>query len=285
MLAKPFNANVVLNRWHPPYIIQPKLNGLRGRAKRQPDGTYLLFSSEGNIIISLPHINRDLQKYMTLDHIDGEFYSHELSMTGASGILSIVKRSNSLHTLSQEIQFHVFDIIDKNIQSKRLRQLDEIFKAIPQTSSLVRVPYSTKNDLEGILESLDAHYSLGFEGIIIRNSNAFYETKRTSSMFKIKPTQKDYYEIIGYEEEISIHGEPKNCLGSLRCQTNNEEPFWVGSGFTRDQRYDLWINPDALIGKYCYVKYQELTTRGVPWAPVVLEITDTNPEVEGDFII
>lgn len=95
---------------------------------------------------------------------------------------------------------------------------------------------------------------------------------------KLKPREEDYYEIIGYREEMSIHDEPKNRLGSLECQTGDEKPFYVGSGFTDEQRETLWYDPDDLIGKYARVKYPEITYRGVPWQPIIIDIVDVNPE-------
>ena len=50
-----------LAKWKPPYIVQPKFDGVRCRAIPTDTG-YLLVSSEENVIFSVPHINEELNK-------------------------------------------------------------------------------------------------------------------------------------------------------------------------------------------------------------------------------
>ena len=54
MKAVPFEQKR-LNKWEPPYILQPKYDGVRCRAVPVENG-YLLLSSEENVVFSVPHI-------------------------------------------------------------------------------------------------------------------------------------------------------------------------------------------------------------------------------------
>ncbi|CAK0758957.1 hypothetical protein CCP1ISM_8890001 [Azospirillaceae bacterium] len=113
---------------------------------------------------------------------------------------------------------------------------------------------------------------MGYEGIIIRDMDAPYVRRRSTQMMKIKPMSEDIYMIIGTEEEISIHGYPKDALGAFVCVSDGE-PFKVGTGLTRNDRQILWKGREKLIGKWLRVKYQNLSDkRGVPIIPVALEV-------------
>ena len=95
-------------------------------------------------------------------------------------------------------------------------------------------------------------------------------------MMKWKPRKSDSYPIVGYVEEVSIDGIPKDALGALICKCEKSlETFNVGSGsfLTREGRIELWNKRDDLIGKRAVIKYQELTdTKKIPRFPVLINI-------------
>lgn len=113
----------------------------------------------------------------------------------------------------------------------------------------------------------------GYEGIIVRHHLAPYERKRSTLVMKFKPKKEDTYEIIGFVEEVSKDGVPKNSLGALICRGSEGSEFSVGTGFTKDTRASLWQRVETLKGQYARVQYQHLTSKqGVPRFPVFVEI-------------
>jgi DNA ligase-1 len=124
-------------------------------------------------------------------------------------------------------------------------------------------------EVEGILSSA---MERGYEGLILREPSALYVEKSATTMMKLKPRSSDTYRVVGFNEEISIHGEPKGRLGALLVQDADGRAFKVGSGFTHAQREVYWQDRDKLIGAIVHVKYQALTDRGVPWFPVFMEV-------------
>lgn len=121
----------------------------------------------------------------------------------------------------------------------------------------------------------DRVIELGYEGIIVRHNMAPYQRKRSTLVMKFKPKKSDGYKIIGYEEEISIEGVPKGSLGSLQCKSGDGNVFSVGTGFSRDQRDQLWQVREGLNGKVAKVKYQHITSgRKVPRFPVFVEVIE-----------
>jgi DNA ligase-1 len=89
----------------------------------------------------------------------------------------------------------------------------------------------------------------GFEGILIKDVDAPYQCKRTSSWLKFKPVVSVDLTIVGVEE-----GTGKNVgrMGALVCEgTDAGRPIRVnvGSGFSDEQRVDYWTNQGVLLGQ------------------------------------
>ena len=121
MLAKPLEARI-LERWNTDYyIIQPKLNGLRCRVAFSSNGDAVtLYSSQGNIQSSVPHINAMLATRADVlngQMLDGELYCHEMPLQDIS---SIVRRTRNLHPDFPRIEYHIFDVINSDPQYKRI---------------------------------------------------------------------------------------------------------------------------------------------------------------------
>lgn len=260
-----------LAKWTPPYFVQPKLDGDRARAIIGHQGEVVLLSSEQNVITSVPHINQAIEALnLTNVELDGELYTHGMNHELVHGIAS---RTVNLHSQMEELEYHIFDMVANLPQYERTRLL---FEAIyPKLKSpLVMVPVQFCNTLEDVLFAYDRFVEKGYEGIIIRDHLAPYVRKRSTQVMKFKPKKSDYYVVVGYEEEISISGQPKNSLGALVCRANEgENTFNVGTGFSAEQRRDLWKQRQDLPGKIVEVLYQHITSgRGVPRFPVFSKV-------------
>ena len=268
MKAYPFEEKR-LQKWSPPYIIQPKYDGIRCRAVRTKNG-FLLLSSEENIVFSVPHINNALkiQVPQNIEESDGELYCHGMTF---DEIISITSRTVNLHPDYKKMQYHIFDIVNEENQSKRLITLAKLDLKNP----LIISPYWLANSLEEIMQIYNELISMGYEGIIVRHFLNIYERKRSTFMMKFKPKKSDTYKIVGFKEEYSISGEPKNSLGSLICLSGDGNIFHVGSGFTQEERKNLWKSRDKLIGKKCKVEYQHITSgKQVPRFPIFSKIVN-----------
>ena len=279
MLAYPFEEKRLL-RWTPPYLLQPKLDGERCRVQIDSDGVVRMFSSEANLIESVPHIQgafEVLSERLNLRSVelDGELYCHGLPL---ETIHSIVSRKVDLHPEFESIQFHCFDLVDEDrpqIQ-RHIRLLDFFSNVSDATYELSLVPFQLVYARDSILSQLEWALEEGYEGIIVRHLDAPYVRRRSTFMMKFKPKKEDIYEIIAVTEELSQHGEPKARLGALICRAQEgEETFHVGTGYSADKRAELWTKRALLPGKRVQVKYQHLTSaRGVPRSAVFVEILE-----------
>ena len=272
MLAKPFEERY-LEKWPKRFLVQPKIDGLRCRAKIER-GKVELFSSTSLPINSVPHIVSELAALSECLHnpweLDGELSTPDFDFQRTC---SIVKR-NDVHPEHKDINFHIFDIVSKNTQLQRMKWLDSIIPI--DNPDLIRVDTFLSDSFQDAMEFLSTFMVFGYEGIIFRHPNGSYEAKRSSYLLKLKPQKSDEYRIIGYQEEIDKYGIPKDSLGAFICTKDSLE-FSVGTGpaLTKAGREKLWVNRKDLPGKILVVKYQNLTRdRQVPRCPVALEVKD-----------
>lgn len=264
-----------LARWQPPYIIQPKYDGVRCRSIHVETGLkmdeILLLSSEENIIHSVPHINSELDRLLIDAELDGELYCHGKSF---DDIYSITSRTVNIRPDYEQIKFHVFDIVNNLSQMKRTLLIDSLRGLSPY---LEIAPFWLCENLDDVMRAYDIIVGMGYEGIIVRHFMAPYERKRSTMVMKFKPKQQDKYEIVGVTEMIDKDGNPKNTLGALICKSGDGNLFNIGTGFTNERRAELWSIRAALPGQVAIVKYQHLTTgRNVPRFPVFVEVANEN---------
>jgi len=262
-----------LAKWEPPYIIQPKYDGVRCRAIPLESGDYILLSSEENVIYSVPHINEEL-KSLSVTHweYDGELYTHGMSF---EQITSITSRTVNIHSDYKEMNFHIFDIVTDKPQHTRLSLLIGMKNEFKKYLHLQLSKYWICDNLEEIMRVYDKLISMDYEGIIVRHCQAPYERKRSLWVMKFKPKKEDNYIIKGYKEEMSISGSPKGCLGTLICESGDGNEFSIGTGFTDEVRYALWMQKESLLGSTARIQYQHLTSgKKVPRFPVFMEVID-----------
>lgn len=260
MLCYPFEEKR-LTKWTPPYIVQPKINGIRavwnGITKE-------LVSSQTNVFKQLPTITKALQDYKIM--LDGELYCHGMPL---ENIQSITSQQFTVHPNEHQLRYYIFDIIHPT--KTMYERFQYLYTALWNVSlPLYIVPTFSCGSLMEIEAFFDSFIADGYEGIIIRNKDALYEMKKSTNIMKWKLRLTDGFKIISYIEEVSIHGERKDALGALVCiTTQGGDIFNVGTGFTREERIDLWKRKNSLTGRKCLIAYPELTSdRNVPRHPV-----------------
>jgi DNA ligase-1 len=205
--------------------------------------------------------------------LDGELYCHGMSF---EEIVSITSRTVNIHEDHKKIQFHLFDIVNNEPQMKRTLIIENL-RGISQWIKVA--PFYLCSNLDEVMKAYDKIIEMNYEGIIVRNLNAPYERKRSTWVMKFKPKKEDEYEIVGTVEEYDKDGEPKDRLGALICKSGDGNLFNVGTGFTEDERTQLWDIKGLLPGMSVKVQYQHITTgKQVPRFPVFVEIITNEKE-------
>lgn len=121
------------------------------------------------------------------------------------------------------------------------------------------VDLDTTAGYQRFLEINRAALAAKFEGVMIKDVDAPYESKRTASWLKAKPFIEVTLEIVGYEE-----GTGKNAgrLGALVCAGEDDGKAIgvnVGSGFTDDERDSFWRDRNRLTGSLVEVRADAVT--------------------------
>jgi len=101
----------------------------------------------------------------------------------------------------------------------------------------------------------------GFEGIMVKDPDATYKTKRTDAWLKIKPFITVDLEVVGFEP-----GKPdskfRDTLGGLICRGEDQGKLievTVGGGYSEELRDEIWRDREKVIGRIVEVKGDALT--------------------------
>lgn len=273
MLGTPLDKiPVTRQRW--PYVVTEKLDGVR-RIMIKQGGTVRFYSRSGHEDAGLVDIVAEA-KYLP----DNYAYDGELLAKGTFKD-SIAQRqaTNSLANKKGEkhgLTFNIFDMVPVNeflsgrctentiIRKSRLAATlgdstgvlvypdpDYYAQYVAAMEDgfnhdLIRsVPILTvAHCMEDIEPVVNALWAQGKEGVMLNDSRAFYESKRTKTLVKMKKTETYVLRVEGFAEGINKY---ENMLGALI--TRYKDCFLqVGSGFTDYERYDIWHNQDKFMG-------------------------------------
>ena len=226
-----------------PFYVQPKLDGVR-----------LIVSNKGGISRTgktIPGTEKWGKHLKDGEYLDGECYVHGMKF---EDITSIFK------TEPYKLEYHIFDKFDVNNLN------------IPFSERVKNVNVESRyvEDYKQIYKIHEEFISKGYEGIMIRTSNGPYEMCRSNNLLKYKTFQTDEYKVIG------VHEGKGRDIGTpiWECETSAGEIFSVKPEGNLEYKKDLWMNKHKHIGKMLTVKYQNITSRGVPRFPVGLAFRD-----------
>jgi len=208
--------------------------------------------------------------------LDGEIWLGRGRFQEISGLSNykISKKITKEHldNLWKEVKYMVFDIphlnepyvsrLDKLKTIMNNIQVKEGFESPIQLSTNIIV-----KDHEHLSELYNNYTINGAEGIILREPNSYYETKRSKLLLKMKLNNDAEAIVTGY---LLGTGKYKGLLGSLTCSMNGKT-FSIGTGFNdilRNEYNDPYSKYYIPIGSTINFGYMELTNDGIPRHPV-----------------
>lgn len=276
-----------------PYIVQPKLDGVRCYIVRE-DGEVKMYTRNGNEIVSCRHVAFSLARLF--DDIpgiilDGELYNHTLNHDFSS-IVSIVRRKNVDEETERKarslIHFCCFDCyipghpeytyVCRN--TKLANSLGPIFPDyIYMVSSDGIVSCSDEYTIRTVRreEDVDRELSIkisdGFEGVVLKEDGV-YRNGRTNGLLKYKRFVDAEYTLVDILEGT---GSWEGQAASVVCKDSEGRTFKAGVTdglFMGGDSASLLENKEDYIGKQVTVKYQELTKSGVPRFGKAVSIRD-----------
>lgn len=176
----------------------------------------------------------------------------------ATGILNSddVNKTAICYTVFDIIPPEDFDGEPEVVYSERRKLLDIFSKFVKADGALRILPVLYQgNDQSKIDELLEQMVAEDKEGLIL-NVDVPYKRTRHKGILKIKRFYTMDLRITGYEEGT---GRLEGTLGALVLEYKGNS-VKVGSGFTDEQRTELWNNREDIIGSICEVKYKEISS-------------------------
>ncbi len=253
--------------------LEVKLDGVRAVTVIYPSGKIDMFSRNGKELNNFNHIKDEINKKFDTSTInealilDGEVISDDFQT-----LMKQIHRKNSAQ--NKDAQLFLFDMLPlenfkKGIFERpyflRIDELKRIYEEYFDQSRIINIIDSVDVDLdteEGVTEFKNFNKSSilnGYEGIMIKDPESFYECKRSTTWLKSKPFIEISLEVKDYEEGT---GRNKGKLGAIIAEGKDENKYFktnVGSGFTDQQRKEFWEDKDKLIGQIIEIRADSIS--------------------------
>jgi len=265
MLASP---NKMIDRINFPCIAQTKMDGMRALIVIK-DNVAVVYSRNGKVMKGLGEHFKPMVAHNEM------VYDGELTVTVESGFGLLDRKAGNgiLHkavvgTISPEeierVRITLWDIISTHAW-------EDGYDATPYHARLTELNSLPINGLFSIVEThtldnMDQAQTLfqemlkkGEEGIILKNDDHPWENKRSTQIVKMKEIIETDLKITGFAEGT---GKASKMLGALQCSNKDGSiKVDVGTGFTDDQRVNIWGRQDELLNTVVTVKNNGVITR------------------------
>ena len=242
-----------------PFYVQPKLDGIRLLVSKGGG-----ISRTGKIIPGTEILGKGLEAGQ---YVDGEAFDPNLNFE---------ELTSTFKTNPLKLKFHVFDFFDLRAEALARDKMtfeqrweyvkDSIYN--PHYEYVKTTLVKSKKDLPLIHQK---HIEEGHEGTMIRDRFSVYEVgQRSNYLLKHKDFHTEEYEIVGANEGT---GREKGTVIWI-CKTQSGREFTVRPEGTLETRKNYFKNKNNFLGKLLTVKFQNLTSLGIPRFPVGIVIRD-----------
>lgn len=272
MLAQDFNKRGKSIQF--PCYVQRKLDGVRCVAVPSSEGSYTLYSRNGKAFPHLQPIRADLNALPSSHKLvlDGELYSNELTFQEIVGLVKKeTLRGEDVEKL-KKIYLYVYDVVDsEKTNEQRNQTLQSLFQLLPTGSHLKHLETEVCGSRDAVKEIHAKYVAEGYEGVMLRNMGGKYRVGvRSTDLQKYKEFEDAEYKVTGYKEGDGVE---KGCVIWV-CETAKGQTFAVRPRGTHEERAATMKEADKYVGKQLTVRFQELTTDGIPRFPVGLTFRD-----------
>jgi DNA ligase-1 len=185
--------------------------------------------------------------------LDGELWLARGQFDALSGI---VRKDAPSDEEWKRVQYMVFELPDA---PGTFAERAEAIKALaqrtgwPQLQAVEQTPVTDRKALQRRLADTVAR---GGEGLMLHLASAPYVTGRSDVLIKLKPYLDTEATVIGHRPG---KGKYQGHMGALQVQTPEGRRFYIGTGFSDEQRRD----PPPLGSSITY-RYRDLTASGLP---------------------
>ena len=245
-------------------LVEYKYDGVRVIAIVK-NGKATLYSRNGKIFHNFPHIENALSKSEYNNIVfDGEVMSDDFQ-----ALMKQVYRKSGAQT--DDAYLALFDILplkefnegkSKLSSIERKEELNKLSKSFENAIKLVDyevINFDEKNGQDKFASMNKEALEKGFEGLMIKPNDNYYECKRSHAWLKIKPFIEVTLKIIDIQEGTGKHS---GKLGAFHVEGDDDGKFFslsVGSGLTDEEREKFWVSKDKLIGRLVEIRADAIT--------------------------
>lgn len=275
MLAHDWNK--VTRRPSVPLYAQPKLDGVRMIATRGHDGRIMLTTRKGKPIVSMTHIERELERIMPRGFVfDGELFSPSRSFEDITGIVRRAIVRDGEDNDPTAIDYYVFDVFEigketMTFEGRAPMLVGHVGKAREGSGiHLVETVLITRpEEIDTIHERFTVE---GHEGTMYRTPEGIYKVRlRSNDLLKRKDFETEEYRIV---DAVEADGKDKGTVIWIVEVSLGGSRFNVRPRGTLELRREWWERRGEYIGKMLTVRYQNLSEAGIPRFPVGIAIRD-----------
>ena len=286
MITKPMLAGTIkdLNEIRYPVLATPKLDGIRAL---KIDGKLVSRNFK-----PIPNVHiRQLIESQLPDGVDGE-----LICTGKSfqQTTSAVMSEDG----QPQVDYYIFDwVMTNGLQTPYCGRMENL-KMLLNTPTWVIKLLPTQIDNERCLLAYEERIlAEGYEGVMLRSPNGPYKVGRSTVkegyLLKMKRFEDAEAWVTGFDErmhnanpettdafghaEHSTHKAnmvPMGMLGALIVDKGDGVVFKIGTGFTEEQRKEIWANRHHYMSKLVKFKSQPTGVLTAPRFPVFIGFRD-----------
>ena len=248
-------ANVYRNEIDPaPYLVSEKLDGVRAIW----DGQSL--KTRSGRVINAPAWFVDALPALALD---GELWIARQRFDEVSGI---VRREVPIDAEWRKVRYMLFELPGAGgTFAERVEQMQAIVaKAkVPWLQVIEQRPAVNQENLKKWLARV---VKQGGEGLMLHRADAPYETGRSDTLLKLKPTLDAEGVVVRH---LLGKGKYEGMLGALEIRLADGKLLRLGSGFSDEQRKNP-PQPGAVVT----YRYRDLTANGLPRFATFLRVRE-----------
>jgi DNA ligase-1 len=253
------------------FIVTEKLDGIRCVTIKE-NGNIKFFTRQGQPIYGLVELEEQFKSNVFPDNTmyDGELLSVNVDNLPSDELFRLTQKVVRKDGDKTGVQFHMYDTLPlsefkngKSTETTEKRKANalnycgyhELKSNTEQKVPLIKSvkPLYIGKDKSIIFDLLKQAVNKKQEGVMVSKANAYYVTKRTDGLLKVKVMHTVDLRVIGVEEGS---GKNKGTLGALIVDYKGYQ-VKVGSGFTDEERQLIWSGNDDIIDKIVEVQYFE----------------------------
>jgi len=241
-------------------FVEPKLDGIRCFAIVE-DGKAKLYARSGKLISNFDDTIGSALATLGDGCYDGELMGEDF--------VSLMRQAYRKENVESEGTYlALFDFLpleewrtNETIMTSRDRYHELASRIFSRDESKYVKPverYLVDANYDEIMKLHNAFVKNGYEGAMVKTVDSPYRFGRSYDIMKVKKFHDADLLIESIEEGT---GRLSGCTGAVMVDYNGVKVN-VGSGFSDEERIQIWNDKDSFIGRMIEVRYQEVTPDG-----------------------